>query len=614
MRLICGFFHRDGSPASSERLEKMIEAMIEPGLKPRVAKWIDGPMALAVVDFARKTPFEITRCENGMLLAADVRLDEPEKLRRNLQLPREAEHDEILSAFLSRHEKEDLKDVLGDFSLAAWNPHTGTLLCARDGMGIRPFFMAKDTRKTFAFASVPRALHAGDFASRNFDESFLADEIYYGMPGPERSMFEDIARLGPGHLLQVSPEKVHSGRYWQLDRQIAGKRICSPEEASRELSTLLEEAVRCRLPITGPVASHLSGGLDSSAIAILAARILRRENRQLLAYSFVSRTEPAELPYVESVLDQEKDLLWFPVSIDDPESYILPKMDCDQMLPLDPCDPDIRVCSDAANRGANMLLSGWGGDEGATFNGRGMLAEALLCGRWHYLAQEILSLQRTRDWSLFTILKGELLRYLLPHSILNGSKSLLSKRPMIVDSTYGLLRPDFACKANGKRFVEEPSATMNRYRMLIGPHLVKRAEQWALMGSRYGLAVSYPMLDRRVVEFALSLPSHLFLRGGWKRRVYRDAMTGILPEKIRLRHQKLSPFPEIADLMESQRENLLSRMSAFRSHRKVAALFDLDGIENKLRTPQWETDAYALKRILMGMNFILEHSTQDPHL
>ncbi|NNM83225.1 MAG: asparagine synthase, partial [Burkholderiales bacterium] len=363
----------------------------------------------------------------------------------------------------------------------------------------------------------------------------------------------------------------------------------------------------------GQVAAHLSGGLDSSAITILAARILRLDNRKLLAYSFLSSMADAqdERPYVETVLDQEKDLLWCPVSIDDPESYVLPKMDCDQLLPLDNSDPDIRVCSDAARHGANMLLSGWGGDEGATFNGRGALAEALLRGHWHYLVHEILALRNTRDWSTFTILKGELLRYLLPHAVWNGSKRLFRKGPMIIDATYAFLRPEFANKAHGNKFLEGPNATMNQYGLLNGPHLTKRAEQWALMGSRYGLAVAYPMLDRRVVAFSLSLPSRLFLREGWKRRVYRDAMSGILPEKIRLRHQKLSPFPEIQDLMNHQRENLLSRMGAFRAHRRIAALFDLDVIEEKLSAPRLEADAYALKRILMAMNFILENSPVD---
>lgn len=610
MRLICGFYHFDGRSAASERLEKMIESMIEPGLQPMVARFLDGPVALAVVDFARKTPFKIIRGESGVYLAADVRLDEPEKLRRELQLPRDADDDEILSFALQSWGGDGLARILGDFAFACWDPKNKTLLCARDGMGIRPFFMSKDTRKDFAFASVPRALHAGGFASRDLDESFIASDLLMAFSGPGRSLFKDIARLTPGRLLHVSSEKTHTECYWRLDLKLAGKMKCSPEQAAEELCTILTEAVRCRLPKNGAVAAHLSGGLDSSAITVLAARLLRRQNRQLLAYSFLSSVAGMEdeRPYVEAVLEQENDLLWTSITIDDPESFFWAKMDSDQLFPMDTTNPDIRVCADAASKGASMLLSGWGGDEGATFNGRGALSEALLRGRWLYLAHEIRALRSTRGWSTSNIVKGELLRYLLPRTVWNKLKNLMKKDPGLVNAISSLLRSEFADKAARAIFLERPNAAMNRYHLLTDFHLERRAEEWALMGSRYGLAAGFPMLDRRVVEFALSLPSQFFLRDGWKRRVYRDAMKGVLPETIRLRHHKFMSFPEVDVFLESQREKLQLRLMESCAHPRFELLFDRENIEMEIQSARDVGTVIALKRIFNAVAFLLQHS------
>ncbi|HQT27470.1 MAG TPA: asparagine synthase C-terminal domain-containing protein, partial [Burkholderiales bacterium] len=372
---------------------------------------------------------------------------------------------------------------------------------------------------------------------------------------------------------------------------------CSPEEASEALSSALTEAVRSRLPENGPVAAHLSGGLDSSAISVLASRMLREENRSLLAYSFLSKTEEAERPYVEMVLEQERYIVWNPVTIDDREAFFWPKMDSDQLFPLDISNPDIRVCSDVASQGANMLLSGWGGDQGATFNGRGVLVVALLRGRWRYLVSEIRALQETRGWSAFGVMKGELLRYLLPRSMWDGLRHLLGKDPGLADGASSLLRADFAGKASATGAIANPDACMNRFRMLTGPRLTRRVEEWAVMGSRYGLAVGFPMLDRRVVELAVSLPSRLFLREGWKRRVYRDAMKGILPEQIRLRHDKLRPFPEIDSFLYSERENLLARLAESCTHPCFDSLFDREEIGEAIRSADNTATVVSLKRI-----------------
>jgi asparagine synthase (glutamine-hydrolysing) len=114
-----------------------------------------------------------------------------------------------------------------------------------------------------------------------------------------------------------------------------------------------------------------------------------------------------------------------------------------------------------------------------------------------------------------------------------------------------------------------PDGRENRWRLMTSPHIAERAEVWAQTGARHGLAFAFPLLDRRVVEFALSLPSEMFLRGGFRRRPFRDAMADVLPERVRLRHQKYQPFPGLMlDVAEAKNE-LLARIDDYAQNESV---------------------------------------------
>lgn len=605
MRLICGFYHFDGRPAERTRLDAMVAAMIEPGLTPQIACLVEGPLAMAVLDFARNEPFEMVRGASGLIVAGDCRFDEPEQLAQMLGVHN---GDRLLPTLLERRGEEGLQDLLGDFAFAAWSPHDRTLLCARDPMGVRPLFVTKQYHPDFAFASLPRALHAGGFASRRLDETQFVCELLNTSPEPERTLFEDVARVAPGQWLQVSAQGVRKQTFWKLEPELAGSKRCTPQQAAEELRAVLERAVRCRLPAQGPVAAHLSGGLDSSALAVLAARMVRSSGRRLQAYSFLSSHPDAEdeRPYVESVLRQEPDIDWMPLTVEDWESFFLPRMDCDQLFPVDAYNPDIRVCADAGKRGAQMLLSGWGGDEGATFNGRGALSEALLHGHWRYLAGEFRALRRVRGQSPLGVVKGEILRYLLPAGFRQGVLRALGKNLPLAFEVSSLLQGRFSGEVH-RNFSIGPHAARNRHRMLTSPHLPLRAEQWALMGARHGVAVGFPMLDRRVVELAVSLPSDVFQRDGWRRRVFRDAMASVLPDEIRLRHGKITPMEEMNAMFAAQRARMREALMELRTQPQVVRIFDLERALNVLESDFGDAGALALKRVLQAAEFLRQH-------
>jgi asparagine synthase (glutamine-hydrolysing) len=592
MRLICGFLHLDGQAAEAGRLAAMVAAMIEPGLSPAVASFVEGPMALATLDFTPNAAFPdveppnaaLPRGASGLVLAVDARLYEGADGRTG-----EAVVLDALERGGNDRADGGLGGIFGDFALASWNPRDQTLLCARDAMGIRPLFVNDQPDRVFAFASLPRGLTASGFVTRELDEAALLSTLLVRATPNNRSVLRGVERLAPGTWLRVSARRRESGAHWRLDPATAGRNRCRPEEAAEEMAALVTQAVRARLPETGPVATHLSGGLDSPSITVLAARALRASGRSLLAYPFLPTPQgdyapDGEGPLVQTVLDQEPDIVSIPARIGSSLDFLLPRMDCDQPMPFDPADPDTWICMDAAARGAQILLSGWGGDEGASFNGRGAMAEALLTGRWWTLAQEVRACSVARGCSTTDTLRGEVLNYLLPESVLNMVRRLRGKAPdrtpMILT---GLLRREAMGDVSPPLPPMGANAVANHLRLLSGPVLTRRPEHWALTGARTGIAAAFPLLDRRVVEFALSLPSALFLRGGVLRRLYRDAMIGILPDEILKNPSKETPFSETPLVVALRRDALLRQLPDLRGHPKVNALFDLDALEQRLR-------------------------------
>jgi asparagine synthase (glutamine-hydrolysing) len=579
MRLICGLFHLDGANANEDLLRAMAAQMDLPPLRPSLRLWRDGPVGFAVLDFSvRGAPAPALPETVRSIMAADVRLDEPIALAGKLGGDEPKTEDALLLAMLESSGPSALDRVLGDFAFASWNKNTHRLVCARDAFGIRPLAYFHKPGKLFAFASLPKALHGAGIVPKKVDEDALARRMVRNLRHDD-SLIVGIKRLPPANVIEISREGISLARYWQLDRTAIGTRKCLPEEAARELRRLVSEAVNCRLPRGCEIGAHLSGGLDSSTIAVLAARQLREQGRALHAYSFLDRqrndiTLEDETEFVKAVVEQEGDIDWTPIHRPARVSSLDAPIDVDKMTNLG--EDVASLCAKA--QGVELVLSGWGGDEGATFNGRGAFAELFLCGRWRTLAREVLALKRERGWSVPRILNNEIVSYLRPGGVINFVKRIIGRdadlQTLLRQSLSTSARRRLAeTRAEGLRMA--PDGCENRWRLMTSPHITEFAEVWAQTGARYGLAFAFPLLDRRVVEYSLSLPSELFLRGGFRRRPFRDAMVDVLPERVRLRHQKYQSHPSSIIDVAGRKEEFLAQVDTFEQNESVCRMIDL---------------------------------------
>ena len=585
MHAICGLRLRevDAGPG----LRAMLAALAPDGLD--AAEWTDGAVGLGSRSGETERPSTdpgLYRDRNaGLTATVDARLDNRDALCDALGVPHPdrvglADGDLILRSYL-QWGRECPNHLIGDYAFAVWDARTRTFFCARDHIGARPFYYA-ETVQGFAFASSVDVVLAAPGVSDEFGEAVVARALTRaGLDEAERTFFRDVRKLPLGHSLTFEVNAAERSaprlaRYWQPEHAAAVRRL-SDDDYAEEFLCLYGQAVAARVRGAAPVGVHLSGGLDSSGIAVLAARELRRSGRPPpLAFSWLPDLagKPPDEAYapeyerIDAVCRQEGLTVFHRA----PNAE-----DMVRVLRLDGARPGVHVLASeevvqrcAAERGVRVLLSGWGGDQGASFNGRGHRAHLLLSARWGRL----LALGRARGSGPLRALADAALPLLHPDAR-RGLRRLL-RRPAhgrqgdFSDGPWlqrWLAHPAFA-RRHGVEPKRRRRVVTMRQAMLWGLNngaLVERIEGWAAGGARHGIEYRYPLLDRRLLEFALGLPPEQFLRGEWNRWLMRHALRGVLPASILWNRSKNDParfdpmFDAFADALPLVRQRLEMR-------------------------------------------------------
>ena len=553
MNAICGL--HAGRIGRVDGLDAMLDALAEYGAD--AAAWTEPAgereaAAPAVALGGRWTPDTEERRSGaslridrgtGVAVVADARLDDRGALCDALGVPRAEraglDDRDLIARAWARWGRECPDYLLGDYAFAVWDRRARILFCARDHIGARPFYYAR-TAHGFAFASAVEAVLAAPGVDDRLDEGTVATYLMRrNLLTNTRTFFERVRKLPPGHALTVAgtaPPRLH--RYWRPER-VRRVRRASDDAYAEEFLDLCARAVRDRLRGPDPVGTHLSGGLDSSILTVLAARELRRAGRPPpLAYTWLpphdlqpAAAEAPEYGVMDAVCARERLRLF--------HHYEHTLEDSLAMFRRDGVYPgqrfSVREASlqlQAAEHGVRVLLSGWGGDEGVSFNGRGLYAHLLFGGRWLRLAAEC----RARGEGVWPAL-AETVQALRPQRLARLARlarrlrwSLGGARP----PRCSFIAPEFARQRSRWHLPRRASVGVRRtqLRLLQDGHLVRFMELCAASGARHGLVHRYPLLDRRLLEFALGLPPEQFRRGGRSRWLMRYAGQSLLPPEL----------------------------------------------------------------------------------
>jgi asparagine synthase (glutamine-hydrolysing) len=558
--LLCGAVFGTGA---GERLETMIAALrFLPGAAVSIAR--SGHAALATVTLApagRATrPRSILQGADGSLLADD----DPDALADAEDHAREIAP--VVAAL--RSGRWPSVPCPEERAIACWSPADDALFLARDPIGVSPLFHARAADGMLLFASHPAALIASGAVTRRKDHAVLAGTALGARAGEEATIFAGIRRVLPGHVLRAGPEGGVSRRAWRLPVRL--DRTIGAEDAARSLRAHLEHAVGARVGGTGPVFTHLSGGLDSPAIAALAARADPGRVTGLAFPTPAARRDlgaPDEMPYARAVAQQAGLRL-----VEVPGDHFAASIEAsiDPFLPeaAGALNPENALLATIAEGGGDIVLCGFGGDEGASFDGAGATLDDLARLRLAAIAARAGAEGRPA-------IRGALAEIV--------DLALPPRHGASIRSALGRPRPpgnDFARFVRARWRGDDPfpgvasSAALRRALIETGT-FVERLEQQAMRAARHGLRYTYPMLDIRLLTFVSSLPGGLFRSGAERRSLFRRATADLLPESVLGLRRKLMPDPTGLVALAERREAVRAILARIGGHPDVAPVFDV---------------------------------------
>lgn len=226
---------------------------------------------------------------NGDRLVASVRLDGRASLAAALGRRLDIADAELLAAAWLQWGDDTPRHLTGEFAFAVWQPQKQQLFCARDHLGIRALYWAA-TAGQFAFATLPRAIHAAGCVPRALDADAMAATLARFPETPEGTLFAGIRRVPPGHSLTVTNGGTRLTRYWNPQESPAF-RYRDDQQYAEAFRDLVDTAVRDRLRAAGPVGAMLSGGFDSGTVTASAA--LQLNTRGITLPAFTGVPDPA---------------------------------------------------------------------------------------------------------------------------------------------------------------------------------------------------------------------------------------------------------------------------------------------------------------------------------
>lgn len=434
-----------------------------------------------------------------------------------------------------------LEHLNGMFAFAVWDSHRRRLFMARDRLGIKPLHywvgsdqivFGSELKAVLAYPDVPRSV---DIAA--LDQYLTLEYI----PAP-RTIYQGVRKLLPGHWLIFQEGRLAVEPYWDIHFREPPKDKLTCVEM---LTDLIRDAVRLRLVSDVPLGALLSGGIDSSTIV---AFMSEASSMPVRTYSigFDDRTYD-ELPYARTIAAQ--------YGTDHCEDILQPDItDLTERLVnhLDEPFADFSIfptylVSKLASQSVKVVLSGDGGDE-------------IFGGYETYIAQD---LDRYYRW-LPALLRQQALPALMDRvppqaakkGLINKTKRFIEGGAlppqlqharwmmfMTDDAKNELYCPELQDSLNGcaatslfedtfKRVARWDPLAQQQYvdiKTYLADDILTKVDRMSMAAS---IEARVPLLDHRIVEFALSLPPQMKLQRGRTKAILREAMRGRLPEAV----------------------------------------------------------------------------------
>lgn len=424
---------------------------------------------------------------------------------------------------------EMLEYLDGMFAFALWDTQTKKLICARDPMGIKPFYFAKRDG-LFFFASEPRAVLAGLDLPGSVDATRVAEFLVYGVSDhDEGTSYREVQQLRGGYWFEIDATGVVSKprAFWKPPDDVIEEKIDAPALVREHIEFAICRQLRSDVRVGG----CLSGGLDSGSVVASVSKILASHTESFTTLTLANKHFQDDESDLASAVAKRVGVNWEKV---EPELEEVSKEIEDMARAMDEPFPSLsmlaqrKIMQRAHDLGIKVMLDGQGGDEvflGYPRVAQRVLSEYLRDGSIVSALREWSGLKRHASLPLVRSLFGNLFfsfPFIIDWHNVNRAARLVELdflkqiRPEILYQMYG--------SSNGVRGIQ--IAELTRFCL---PQLLRFEDRNSMA---YGVEARVPLLSVSLVELGLRLPLYWKVRNGWTKYALRVAMKNSLPDEV----------------------------------------------------------------------------------
>lgn len=518
--------------------------------------WYDENIALAhrrlsIIDLseAGNQPFQ----KGNLVIVFNGEIYNYKELQQKLETEKHAKFisssdTEVILEMYKHYRSKCLDFLIGMFAFAIYDIETGELFLVRDHFGIKPLFYTR-INGAFGFSSELKTLVVIPGFDKTINHKSLVSCLNYLWVSGNETMFNGCHKLPPAHYLTYSNKNgIKIEKYWELDDKL--QKVDNEKDITDDLSNTLEASVMRHMVADVPVSSFLSGGLDSSLIAVLA----KKRNDQLSTYTISIVPEDKK---IEQMPDDEKyaKIVAETFHLDDNVIQISPDIikELPQMVrtldePIgDPAAINTYlICNAARKKGVKVLLSGMGADE--IFFGYRRQKATLLAIKYNKLPNFI----KIAMAQVVSILPVKI--FGKGFKLGRWAKRFMSFATLPVDeaymrsySYYDTKELKELFKADYRSAIEEvkqehKTIFNSKYNGDIINQMCHVDTQMFMLGlnltytDRASMAASVevrvPFIDKTVITKAMQIPGHLKIKKGISKYILKKAAEPFLPKNI----------------------------------------------------------------------------------
>lgn len=533
MSFIFGIIDLEEKPVEKGDLKSLAEAVKWENFKEQTE--LNWNIGLGICTYPDRKPKAGIYQDDDLMVLTEIRIYNASELKQSFDYitPEEA----IAKAF-RKWGTRCANYIKGDFAAVVCEKNNNRVHLFRDHIGARPLTYVFLKNKLI-FASHEFGLVKSGLIKTSLNEKKLIQNLFRFKSDYAETIFKDVWKVIPGFCFTFSKRGKAVTKYWEPEK-IKQNKILSIEETVFRLRQFLVSATVNRMGSV-KTGAHVSGGIDSTGVASIVADHMADAN-QLIGYSWTPDDYDAEVEgvtekeYLDAFREEKRAKIRYMV-----KGGIHERLK-DSLIPeFEVQNIEHPTMKRAAEDNIEIMFTGWGGDEFVSLSARGVVNHLV----FNFKLRGILGYIRKRGIKSFVWqLRVDVLPLLIPFGLLPVYKVQSYQRTKI-----RLLKPSFLLKHWKTIFLHRRKNIFgygNRIRFMMNLlenyHLPARMDSWAIYGEKYGIEYRYPLLDKDLLEFWFSIPVSYTYKDFESRILYREAMKGILTEKIRVRPDKADPL------------------------------------------------------------------------